>query len=225
MIDPSLGTSVKSTATVMHGTDPEDEAEELDSIEDERGKPARQESRLERIERVFRIAGFMGVTASAILASWQYVESQAKEARAQSLGYIVQWQTGPEKEAFLRVRQRLHDLTDTSNVVATSSQPEDVRRAQSQIGHGLIGMVQSERNLDLPHNLENDIETLVDFYSQLEFCIRANICESNILSDYFATDVNDFWAYTEPYAMYRRQNLYPTFGEAVQSLSAQFTDG
>lgn len=224
MSDPTLGHSMKSTAAVMHETQPHSDPEELDNIEEEIRRPPRQESRLERVERIFRIAGFMGVTASAILASWQYVESQAKEARAQSLGYIVQWQTGPEKEAFLRIRQRLHDLTEMSGVVASSNSPEDLRLAQTTIGHMIIEVALNERDQVQPHSLDRDIETLVDFYSQLEFCIRADICESDILREYFSTDVNDFWSYIQPYAHHRRINLYPTFGNAVASLNAQFAD-
>lgn len=224
MNDPSPGSSVKSTATIMNDTQPQDDAENMDSIEDENRKPVQQESRLERIERFFRIAGFMGVTVSAMLASWQYLESQAKEARAQSLGYIVQWQTGPEKEAFLRIRQRLHDLTETNDVVANSDSPEDMRQAQITIGHFLIEAALNERNQVQPYSLDRDIETLVDFYSQLEFCIRADICESDILKEYFSNDVNSFWSYMQPYARHRRANLYPTFGNAVASLNAQFTD-
>lgn len=224
MIDPAPSGNLKSTAAIMHETEAQEDSETLDSIEEDRGKPVHKESRLERIERVFRIAGFMGVTASAMLASWQYVESQAKEARAQSLGYIVQWQTGPQKEAFLRIRQRLHDLAETRQFTAQSGSAEHMRAAQIMIGHRIVQIAQSERNLDQPYNLDRDIETLVDFYSQLEFCIRANICEADLLRDYFSSDVNDFWSYMEPYAMYRRDNLYPKFGEAVASLNDQFTD-
>lgn len=224
MIDPILGNSMKLTDAVSHEMQPLSDSEEVDSIEEEARQPLRQESRLERIERIFRIAGFMGVTASALLASWQYVESQAKEARAQSLGYIVQWQTGLEKEAFLRIRQRLHDLTEVSGVVASSNSPEDLRLAQTAIGHRIVEEALNERDQAKPHSLDRDIETLVDFYSQLEFCIRADICESDILKEYFSTDVNDFWSYIQPYAHHRRVNLYPTFGNAVASLNAQFVD-
>jgi len=175
----------------------------------------------DRVERILRLISILGVTASALLAAWQYVESQSREKRNHSLGYIVRWQEGDEIDAFARLQRTLEPMVKAAGAAPAGGETV-LRLHKARIGQQLAIEVASRSQPGNPSELARDIDIIVDFYSRLEFCITARICDDTLLRSYFAADLAAFWDYLAPYAQYRRKNHYPRYAEAIESLNARF---
>lgn len=220
LAEPPSNASLRALDSVAPSTERSDTVSESEfTVEDsEDASPARTRQPLfDRIERVLRLVSIICITLSAVLAAWQYVAAQNKEARAQSLVYIGQWQTGSEKDAFAALQRKLEPLVAAAPPLPRSAGADELRALKAQIGTMLmLDLLQNPQTTDLT---VQEIDLLVDFYSQIQFCIEARICDRALLVAYFGEDVSAFWDYLAPLAEYRRAQHYPHYARALESLA------
>lgn len=171
----------------------------------------------DRVERILRLVSIICITLSAVLAAWQYVAAQDKETRAQSLVYIGQWQSGTEKDAFAALQRALEPLVASAPALPLSASDDELRQFKGQIG--MMLMVDLLQDREATGLTLQEIDRLVDFYSQIQFCIEARICNRALLIEYFGTDIRAFWDYLAPFAEYRRGQHYPHYARAVEALA------
>ena len=176
----------------------------------------------QRTESTLRMVSILAVTVSAATASWQYLESRLEKKREKSVDFIQSWQDAEERDAYARLQKAVEPLVEKMGPVDQNASPEDALNKKLGAGCWLVTVGTYDAN-QVYETWEADVDSLVQFYSQIDFCVEAELCEPKILTQYFEREVVTFWEYFRPYAMYRRDNFYPDYGDAIDGLVTTFS--
>lgn len=178
-------------------------------------KSERGTSRLETVERVFRIASLLAISASSVLAAYQFYQGRIDDQKENSVALMSSWQDSEEREAFARLSEKLQERLASLPDLPGQVTPAAMRAVKFRIGDALVDDWTNGVGYE---DWEDDVDSLFNFYSEVEFCIRAELCYAPLLKSYFGEDVVSFWEYFRPYAEDRRLSYYPKYGLAVDQL-------
>jgi hypothetical protein len=177
----------------------------------------------DRREQIVRILAAIAVSFSAILAAWQFWESKLDEKRERSLAILNQWQAGPEREAYRRLAEAVTTTIGETGPLPSGLAPEAYSLAVNGLGNMTMDRLASG-GVGYDGDWRVDVDALVDFYSTMEFCMNAGLCDDAILRTYFAPSVTSFWGYFAPFAETKRRQHYPQYGVEIDKLIERFTD-
>lgn len=181
-------------------------------------------SRLQRVESVFRIGSLAAISASAVLAAFQFYQERLDTRKERSSDLMLMWQTGDARDAYARLRGAVEiALTEQGPIPANIPMTafDDIKY---NIGQTLIVNWQSGVDSEFA-KWSNDVDMVNEFYTEVEFCIRAELCDETLLKAYFAEEVASFWDYFKYFADFQREGLYPNYGASVEKLVAVFNVG
>ncbi len=184
--------------------------------------PPDTDTGLTKTERIVRMIGVLGVAVSAALAVWQYIDQNIEVRKERSIALMTQWQESDARDAYARLAAKVEGAVTAVGPLPENLDAEGVRLAKKGIGASLIASLSADPT---EVQWEVDVQRLVDFYSEVEFCVSSGLCHRPLIADYFGADVVSFWDYFGAYADQRRANFYPTFGGGVDRLVALVSDG
>ncbi|MEM1148990.1 MAG: hypothetical protein AAGI03_00325 [Pseudomonadota bacterium] len=220
--DPAL---LEGTEVFEPMTNEQDES----TPEDQTGRrrPATAKStgtgtRLERIESMFRIVSLVAISVSVVLTAFQFYQGRIDDRRARSVELMNRWQGSEESVAFARLSTALQTRLDSLDTIKGQVTPGAMRAIKYRIGDALV---LEWSNGQGPPGWEEDLDLLFTFYSEVQFCIRAELCDAPLLEAYFGNDAIDFWEYFQPYAELRRNSYYPNYGRALDDFVAAVEGG
>lgn len=174
---------------------------------------------LAQFDRMARITASIGVAGAAVIGVLQYIASNEDVRSERSLEVVREWKSDDMADRYTRVQdfvaQKLENTADELRALP------DEARDRALINLGRVWVIQLRATGD-PTGLERDIDQLTAFFAQMEVCIKADLCEAEVLKVYFAEEVLSFWAYFEGYALLRRKNNYGGYGTAVDRLVDRF---
>lgn len=186
---------------------------------DETG-PARR-TRWERAESTFRMLSLIAIAVSAAVSALNFYQGYLDTKKERAIALMSQWQSSGARDTYASLGDVLAPaITDVGPI--PSDLPEQAKQlVRKRIGADLLEALKSG-NLDDQEGIATQIDTVVVFFSEIEFCLRAKLCDEALLKDYFGTEVTVFWDYFQTYAFEQRAGLYPTYGKAVEQLVASF---
>lgn len=215
--DPALleGTEVfEPTTTEQDESTPEDQTGRRRPAT---AKPTGTGTRLERVESIFRIVSLVAISTSVVLAAIQFYQGRVDDRRARSVELINRWQSSEESVAFARLSTALQMRLASLETIEGQVTPGAMRAIKHRIGDALVLEWSTSQG---PPGWEEDLDSLFTFYSEVHFCIRAELCDAPLLEAYFGNDAVDFWEYFQPYAELRRNSYYPNYGRALDDFVA-----
>lgn len=188
---------------------------------DEPQKPEAPKSFFERFERFTRIYASVGVGTAAILGFFQYSAANEDVKRERSLEFVQNWQEDKLIERYTHLQVFVEDkLRDTDPL------PLEIDDAATEVMLTNLGYTWSSqlRSTDTPgaKKIENDIDRLTLFFSQMEICAESGLCNESVLEAYFGTEVVSFWQYFSGYAKVRQEDNYIGYGSQVSELVQRF---
>ncbi|MEM6658372.1 MAG: hypothetical protein AAF625_09810 [Pseudomonadota bacterium] len=218
-------------AEALEALDMYDAREDQDTSDDQpRRRPAKKPkqttdkpSNWERVESSLRMASLVAISLSVVLAAWQYYEKRLDEKKERSTRLMQEWQTSDERRNYEWLGQELEKVLAAGRSVSESAQEDEIEKLKSEIGDHVINTWRFGETADFDKGTAA-IDSLFVFYSEVEFCIRAQLCDEILLQDYFATEVINFWQYFRTYAEDQRGQFYPNYGKPTENLVALFQD-
>lgn len=206
----------------------------------ELGAQQRSDRFWKKAERATRVAaGFAGALA-ALIAALQYMQAYDIQRSERSLDFVKEWQSRELDDDFavvqVFVEERLSPIKASLDVLEPPAQKiavknlarkwllENRKRLSEQAGAGasvqLAGMAAPGQQPSL--EIEDSVDNLVQFFSQMQICIKASICDEDVLRQFFSSEVSSFWSYFSAYAVLRQEAGYNDYGAAVDQLVAKF---
>lgn len=181
---------------------------------------AEKRTLLERAEKVFRIFSLAAISISVALAVYQFREGRIDERKERSVGLMSRWQGSEERRAYTRLSQALEIRLEDTGMVLGQVTPGALSQIKYNIGRSLI----KDWSIDDGdyQSWSDDIEMIFNFYGEVEFCIRAELCDIELLTAYFGGEAESFWEYFRSYAEDQRASFYPSYGSALESLIRSF---
>lgn len=169
---------------------------------------------MDRVESLFRMASLLAITASVVLAVFQFYQNGVASRKEASVALMTRWQGSDERDALARLSADLEKQLETLGVIKGQVTPAAMRALKAKIGQTLI-----EEWADTPDRQGRlaDIDALFNFYSEVEFCIRADLCHPPLLTAYFGPEATSFWEYFRSYAETRRDSFYPHYGKELEA--------
>ncbi len=227
--DLQIGTNeIDATGVLEASTDP---VEKLENFEGAAGRqnaavePTKLAmSRLQRIESVFRIGSLAAISASAVLAAFQFYQERLDTRKERSTDLMSVWQSGDARDAYARLRGAVEIALTEQGPIPANIPITAFDDIKYNIGQTLITNWQGGADGEFAR-WSNDVDKVYEFYTEVEFCIRAELCEETLLKAYFAEEVASFWDYFEYFADFQREGLYPNYGASVEKLVTVFNDG
>lgn len=195
-----------------------DPADDTDEQSDSHPEPP--SGTLDKIEKVTRIAAAVAVAGSALLATWQYYESGTTERRERSIRFLDTWQKGEERLAYSRLSRAVASVV-SQNPLPAEMEGESLRLAQLGLGSMTLGQL-ADDTISYDGTWHEDVDLVVQFYSEMEYCITAKLCDVALLDSYFESSADGFWSYFQTFAEERRAQFFPQYGLAVENLIAIF---
>lgn len=172
-----------------------------------------------RLERLLKAAGSLGVALAAGIAVMQYIAANHEQRSERSLDLVKAWQEQELDKDFEAVRVFVEPRHSASGGSIAAFSGEMLAAARVNLARTWL---LQNRASETPVAIEPSLDNLTLFFSQMEVCIRANLCDETVLRLYFASEVLSFWAYFEAYALLRREANYEAYGESVDALVARF---
>lgn len=185
------------------------------------GKKSEKLTRWEQIESLLRMASLIAISISVVLTALQYYENRLDGKKERSMEFMTEWQKSEERDAYARLGRALEVFIQAAGPIPDNIEPAALDAIKNKIGGDLIRSWRRSQT-SVYDERSQDIESIFDFYSDIEFCIRANLCDKALLEDYFAAEVESFWLYFRAYAEKQRGEFYPSFGEPVEALIKEF---
>ena len=180
-------------------------------------KPA--PSRLDRFEAYVRIFGVVAVSVSAAVAVWQFIDQNIAARKERSIAFMELWQDSDARAAYGRLAAHVETAVAQVDPLPANIDEAAVRLAKRGIGARLIAQLDNGLIADA-ETWRADFDRLVDFYSEVEFCLSARLCHKGLIVDYFGAEVTSFWDYYSDAARLRRETYYPTWADGVDRLVA-----
>ncbi len=175
----------------------------------------------ERIESTFRLLSLIAIAVSAGVSAMNFYHGYLDTKKERSIALMSAWQTTGVRDTYAQLGSVLIPAIEAAGEVPADL-PEQARQlARKQIGTNLLKTLKMG-DADTFNAIEVQIDTVVVFFSEIEFCLRGNLCNAPLLEDYFSTEVTLFWDYFQAYALDQRAGLYPTYGDAVEALAINF---
>jgi hypothetical protein len=184
-------------------------------------KSDRPTSRFERIESVFRMVSLVAITASVMLTAFQFYKVGVDGRKERSVALMSSWQGSDEREAFARISAALEERLESLSEIRGQVTPAAMKELKFLIGEALIEDWATAENYD---DWAADVDSIFNFYSEVEFCIRAELCDEALLKSYFGDEAVSFWEYFRGFAEDRRESFYPDYGVALEQFVIAFGD-
>lgn len=202
--------------------DPPVSGADEDTVDDPPGRrrPALEKKRdgsktmMDRVESLFRMASLLAITASVVLAVFQFYQNGVANRKEASVDLMTRWQGSDERDALARLSADLEQQLETLGVINGQVTPAAMLALKAQIGQTLIEEWKSDPEAQ---SRLDDIDALFNFYSEVEFCIRAELCQAPLLHDYFGTEATGFWEYFRPYAVAKQNSFFPHYGKELEA--------
>lgn len=193
--------------------------------EEEQGteRPRRQDQgskrttsrRLDKLESVLRSASLVAISISVMLAAFQYYQSRVDERKERSVALMNSWRGSEERVAYYRLSEALELRLEASGPLVANVTPAALVQIKYNIGEALIeAWSTGEGGYD---GWYGDIDSIFDYFSEVEFCIQAGLCDESLLLSYFGREASDFWEYFQSFAVDRRATYFPDYGASLQS--------
>jgi hypothetical protein len=181
-------------------------------------KPDREASSswLERIESVFRIASLLAISGSAMLAAFQFYQGRIDDRKEGSVDLINRWQSSDAREAYAQLNSALEARLGQTGPITANASLGNAAELNSSLGR--IVLQEWSGGEDAPEDWARDVDTVFNFYSEVEFCIRSDLCDAPLLTSYFGDEAISFWEYFQWYAEQKRKTFYPDYGMALENL-------
>ncbi len=218
-----------SVAEVTGVLDPEQPHEEVEPIDEgplgrrsaTAGAATAPKTGWERIESTFRLLSLLAIAGSAGVSALNYYQGFLDTKKDRSLELMSDWHETGARETYAELGNVLAPAIDGAGEVPADL-PERARQlARKQIGANLLESLKAGDE-ETFKEVQAQIDTVVVFFSEIEFCLRAELCNAPLLEDYFSNEVTLFWDYFQAYALDQRAGLYPTYGNAVEALAINF---
>lgn len=184
-------------------------------------RPARDGGSLwDVLDKSARFFGSLGVAAAALIAAAEYVNSNSDKRSERSLEIVRSWQKDGVDQQYNKVRDFVAERFQPMRPVIAAL-PNDAARAAAFPNLGQTWLEQARAELD-PQGIEDSVDKLILFFSQMEVCITAGLCDTRVLRLYFHAEVSSFWQYFSLYADDRQQEGYDDYGSQVERLLTRF---
>lgn len=170
-------------------------------------------------ERLTRILASLGVAAAAIITALQYVGANDGVRSERSFEIVKLWQEEELDQDFTAVQVFVEERVNTVGSGLQRLKGAARKHAMNNLGN--TWLVQN-RASPTPVEIEPHLDRLTLFFSQIEICIEARLCDSDVLQRYFFSEVDSFWSYFSAYAELRRDAGYPQYGVSVDKLVQRF---
>ncbi len=216
-------------AEVTGVLDPEQQPEEVEPS-DERplghrsattGAATAPRTLWERIESTFRLLSLIAIAGSAGVSALNFYQGYLDTKKDRSIKLMSDWHKTGARDTYAELGNVLTPAIDAAGEVPANL-PERARQlARKQIGANLLEALKAGDE-ETFKEFQARIDTVVVFFSEIEFCLRGNLCNAPLLEDYFGTEVTLFWDYFQAYALDQRAGLYPTYGDSVEALAISF---
>jgi len=169
---------------------------------------------IERVESVFRMASLLAISASVVLTAFQFYQGRIDEQKERSVDLMNTWQTSRERDAFARLSAALEERLALLPEISGQPTPAAMRALKFRIGELLVQEWSAGAGYA---GWDEDVDSIFNFYSEVEFCIRAGLCDETLLKSYFGDDAISFWEYFRAFAEARRGSFYPDYGAALDA--------
>ncbi len=177
-----------------------------------------------KVERIVRLLASLGVLAVAAMAFLEYRNSNADLKRNRSLVMVSEWNDKGFTEKFRRVATFVESKRKNGELVPKDL-PENMQfEGKKNLGKKWAQEIRSRADF-ANKRLDDDIDTITLFFSRMEICAAAQLCDREVLKAYFQTEVISFWAYFRGYAKQRQIDGYSAYGSLVDRLYASFRSG
>lgn len=217
--DKTVPSSLPALENTLHENDNDGEQPAgATTVEGEETK-----SRGGSLEKTVRMIAAISVAVSAVVATWQFFENANNAKRERSVGFLEQWQSKGYRDAYARLSASVESVIATQPPLPSNIDQATLYMARNGLGDLTVRWLRSEQ-ISYEGNWEKDLDSLFDFYSEVEFCLSAKLCNAEILQDYFSLNVRDFWSYFLSYSQGRREQYYPEYGLRVEALVERFED-
>lgn len=175
------------------------------------------------VESAFRVLSLIAIAISAMVSALNFYQGYLDKKKERSVALMSAWQSSGERDTYARLGEALIPVIRSAGPIP-SNLPQQARHlARRQIGVKLIEELEAGDKAVF-EEVASQIDKIFLFFSEVEFCLRANLCDENLLKEYFKADVIVFWDYFQAYATGKRAGLYPTYGEAVETLAINFAE-
>lgn len=169
---------------------------------------------LERLESVFRMASLVAISASVVLATFQFYQGRIDRQKERSVELMNTWQNSGERKAYARLRGALEKRLVAMESMQASAGAVSALKTE-------IGAIAIKGWAEKPDSYpmwSEDIDSVFTFYGEVEFCIRAGLCDEPLLTAYFGREARSFWEYFKAYAEQRQASHYPGYGQPLEEL-------
>ena len=174
-----------------------------------------------KFEQVTKILASLGVTAAAVITALQYIYANEGIRSERSLQFVQQWQTQELDKNFVEVQVFVEDRLKTVGSDLSKLEGPALKQALKNLGRAWLV---ENRNSAVPDDIEVHLDKLTLFFSQIEICVAADLCDASVVKSYFYSEVDSFWNYFSAYAELRRDAGYQEYGASVDGLVKRFAD-
>lgn len=176
----------------------------------------------ERVESAFRLVSLIAIAASAVVSALNFYQGYLDTKKDRSIALMSDWQSTGVRDSYAGLGDVVVPAIEEVGIISASLPDKARQLARIQIGKNLFEELEAGDE-DIFASVSAQIEEVIVFFSEVEFCVRANLCDIALLKDYFGTEVVLFWDYFQTYAQEQRADFYPTYGIAVESLAEVFS--
>jgi hypothetical protein len=173
------------------------------------------------VEQTARIAASIGVAGAAIVGVFEYMSANEDVRRERALTIVQDWQEDGQIDRYTRLQSFVEAKLETTDALPADMPPELLARAYQNLGYNWMVDLRGAETASAA-SIENDVDRLTLFFSQMETCISADLCNAEVLRAYFGSEARSFWQYFQGYAQLRRENNYPAYGAPVTALISRF---
>ncbi len=177
---------------------------------------------LERLETISKILLILGTIVGGFWTVREYIEKKHDARVAETLGYVRRFSADPVLTAQNRIGMAWYAIRDavrTLESTPVASAEEFGKRKRQLVMMVVNGGVVPQSASITQKGLVSDLDLLVGFFSELQVCVDAELCDRSTAIRYFQDYARRLYCVHEPFIAWKNSSYSKGYGSEVRKLT------
>jgi hypothetical protein len=167
------------------------------------------------------VASKVAAVLLVFFALLQYYEAGREKQRERSIQLVDRWIENGNPGRLARISQYLELATIEASEEVDAVSKELRERAWQNATQNVFAAI-AKPTTDPAKQVRNDIDTLMQFFSQAEACVASNLCDPDVAQAFFEVEARSIRKELDPLFAMLRADALPNYGFALDSLLKGF---
>lgn len=177
---------------------------------------------LDRLEAISKILLILGTLAGGFWAIREYFDKKHDARVAETLGYVRRFSSDPLQAAQTHIGMAWYSVKDVLRTLEETpvASPEEFASRKRQLVMTVVDKsvvpLSSSAN---QKGLVPDLDLLLGFFSELQVCLDAQLCDRAVAKKYFQPYAQRLYCVHEPFIVWKTKSYSQGYGDELKKMA------